>query len=878
MGRQQRTSTTRLPKELREELKLNAGDTQGSKRKRILDRKERRKQERQVKKQRRQPHASHGPSEELLRSESLAGAKVLVATAPSKPSRDVSPRPLKSILKKTKPVKKKQHDEDDEENAPRPIIRKAIKDQLEQDDAEIAYLEKKLKIKDNKKVPKSFEEDGLDFLLEVVDKDFLSDDKLSRGTKRKRVREPELEEDLEDKDEEVLDMDMDNEEDDFDDEEDDGLDDILEGIHLDLDETDEDENGEDPEGDEDDEGEDISDHSGPEEHGEFEGFSSDNESEQENISKGKELDPEPSSKEANTSKYIPPSLRKVSATESEQLAKLRRQIQGLLNRLSEANLLPILSDFEKLYSSNPRGHVTSILTDILISTICDRSSLLDTFMILHAGFVAGVYKLTGIDFGAHIVQRIVEDFDINYKKNNGIEDPATAGKECTNLMSFMSELYNFQVMGCVLMFDFVRMFLSEITELNTELLLKIARNSGHQLRQDDPAALKDLIVMMQPAIAKIGQAKLSTRTKFMIETLTNLKNNRLKSATASSAVTSEATIRMKKLLGSLNTRQLRASEPLRASLSDIRNTETKGKWWLVGASWVGNQATTSTDPQPSSEPKSTSKKSKMIATDDDDFEVGADLLQLAREQRMNTDVRRAIFVTIMSADDYTDAHTRLLKLRLKKAQEREIPRVLIHCCGAEPIYNPYYTLIARKLCGQHSLKMTFTFSLWELFRRMGEDDGGGRGAFDGDDDDDDDEEGVSMRRMINLAKMYGTLIAEGALTLSVLKTLNLAYLQTKTKTFLELMFITAILHSQRNAPQELEEEQKKRRDEKAVMDVFLKINDNVPLVRGVLFFLRKYVRNTDVAGGDEETATVKWGVGVASDALKAIVAREIIEG
>lgn len=382
-------------------------------------------------------------------------------------------------------------------------------------------------------------------------------------------------------------------------------------------------------------------------------------------------------------------------------------------------------------------------------------------------------------------------------------------------------------------------------------------DSGIQLRQDDPAALKDLVLMMQPAISKIGQSNLSVRTKFMIETLTNLKNNRLKSATASSAVTAEATSRMKKLVGSLNNRQLRASEPLRASLADIRNTETKGKWWLVGASWTGNQTS-----EPETLVGKPEKSKNPPDTETGDFGTITDLVQLAREQRMNTDVRRSIFVTVMSAEDYMDAHNRLLKLRLKRKQEPEIPRVLVHCCGSETSYNPYYTLIARKLCGQKSLRMTFTFCLWDIFRRMGEDDGGrAPEVFD----EDEEDEGLGMRKMVNLSRMYGALIAEGALTLAVLKTLNIAYLQTRTKTFLELMFITVILHSQRNTTPE------KGRDEKAIMDIFLKTAENIDLARSILFFLRKHVKGTDVAGGDPETATVRWGVVVASDGLKLLL-------
>ncbi|KAH0607636.1 uncharacterized protein H6S33_002670 [Morchella sextelata] len=874
MPRPVKTSTTRLPRELVQELGLdNPANSRrkGGKNKRLPDRKERRRQERDVKKKQRIHFANHGPPQPI---HSQAGADddsdddeeeapPVAKEAKPKKKKEEEEKP-KSILKKTKrPETRAAVEEKDETSSSRPHIRRAVKDKLAEDDAEISALEKKLKIK-SKKLPASFQEDGLDFLMEGLDEDFLAE--REGGAKRRKtakaVPEPEPEE-----------MDISDEESGEEDEED-RLDDILDGMDLDEDDEDPSEDEDDiPEDDEDDEDEE-----------EFMGIKDDEPSSEKPIDSPAAT---PSTTEApkfaaSTSKYIPPSLRGAPTTDSELLQRLQRTCKGLINRLSEANLLPILGEIEALYRSNPRAHVTATLSDLLITIVCDPSSLMDTFMILHAGLVAGLYKLIGTDFGAHIVQRIVENFDVHYQKTNGIENPASGTKECTNLMSFLAELYNFQVVGCGLMFDLIRIFLGEITELNTELLLKIVRNSGTQLRQDDPTALKDLVVMMQPAINKIGTANMSVRTKFMIETLTNLKNNRLKSTTATSAVTSQSTSRMRKILGSLNTRHLRATEPLRASLDDIRNTETKGKWWLVGASWIGNQAsaetapaeTTTTTPSSSSS-SSSSKPTKKTKKPDSEFGTITDLVELARQQRMNTDVRRSIFVTIMSAEDYTDAHNRLLKLRLKRKQEPEIPRVLVHCCGSEASYNPYYTLIARKLCGQRSLKMTFTFCLWDIFRRMGEDDGGRAAAGEAFDDEEEGDEGLRMRRTVNWARMYGSLIAEGALGLDVLKTLNMAYLQSRTRTFLELLFINVVLHSQRNAVAAAAAGQGGR-DEKAVMDVFMRIAENVDLARSVLYFLRKYVKGTDVAGEEAETATVRWGVGVACAGLKAIVARDTV--
>ena len=291
-------------------------------------------------------------------------------------------------------------------------------------------------------------------------------------------------------------------------------------------------------------------------------------------------------------------------------------------------------------------------------------------------------------------------------------------------------------------------------------LLTNLTGSGLQFRQDDPSSLKNIVILLQQAIEKVGEKNLSVRTKFMIETIHNIKNNRVKTGIAASAVTSEHTIRMKKTLGSLNTRNIKASEPLRIGLKDIRESDKRGKWWLIGASYKDIDSHDRVERAtllPTLATKGTNQPKIMDS-------AAADLIQLAKEHHMNTDVRRSIFIAIMSATDYDDAYLRLQKLRLKRKQEQEIPKVLIHCSGAEKSYNPYYTLVARRVCSDRKLKMGFQLSLWDLFRRMGEGEDD-----DKEDEDNDNENTLGLRYLVNLAKMFGTLVAEGGLALGILK-------------------------------------------------------------------------------------------------------------
>ncbi|KAK7567810.1 hypothetical protein IWX91DRAFT_354634 [Phyllosticta citricarpa] len=865
----------KLPRELLDRIGASApSDRNGRGRNAVTSRKDRRKAERE------QNRVAHRPKPRGSRfSGTAAGESQSEDDDDSPPpppksksraiARDADRNAPKSILKQPVPAakldmkkvskekdSKKEKKQRDASPPPTKKVSKRVQERLDEDEAEIAALEKKLGLKGKKKMPKDFEDDGLADLLDGIDDELdfavsgkrkrsAEDDEWLKNKRRKAGGTLTREESMSDdssheegwEDEELGDSagdeDLGDSEEEEDELEDDGEEDEFSGFSGDESEA--------GLGNQDLEGDEVDDDEVSEDF-------DDEEAEGEQQPKPRENPylPPISAEVKPAGKYIPPSMRGPPTSDAEQT-------QGLLNRLSEANLLTILKDVEQLYLNNPRQYVTSTLIDILLGLICDRTTLQDTFLILHAGFIAAVYKVVGMDFGAQLVERFVSEFDKQYKSFND----ETSGKETTNLMSLMAEMYNFQVIGSNLVFDYIRLFLGELKEINTEFLLRLVRLSGPQLRQDDPSALKDIVILLQKAVTKAGESNLSVRTKFMVETINNLKNNRMKTGVATSTITSEHTTRMKKTLGSLNNRNIKASEPLRIGLKDIMDTEKKGKWWLVGASWRNETE------ENAGEDKTAKEKQKAAKIEPEDIiESGTtDLLQLAKEQRMNTDIRRAIFMSIMSASDYKDAHLRLMKLRLKKSQELEIPKVLIHCSGAEQSYNPYYTLIARRLCSEKQLKKAFQFSLWDLFKRMGENE-------DGDDMDLDEEDGgetLTTRKIVNLGKMFGTLVAEGGQPITVLKTLNFAYLRPKTEAFVEVLLSTVILRSQKKSTG--------ARDEKTLLDIVMVTKDAPQMARGLQYFFKKKVSRAEVGASKAEQETIRWGAGVAFDGLTLPVSR-----
>ena len=732
--------------------------------------------------------------------------------------------------------------------APQKVARH-VKENLAKEDAEIAALEKALGAKDKSKLPRAFEEDGLGDLLEGLDDDHgglrarsgkreLSDGEVWLKAKRRKLQGNAGEvgfsghaEAIRQEDEVVE----------------------IESFH---------EAGADEE-----ENQFLSDaHSGSES---FDGLSEEDDGSDESP-RGHRSSAEPdkvtktprenpyvapttASAQVSSGKYVLPSLRQQRSTEGENMSRLRKQIQGLLNRLSEANMLSIVGDVDKLYQNNPRQHVSGTIVEVLLGLLSDPTSLQDTFIILHAGFIAALHKTVGNDFGARVVQRIGEELFQHYEAHL---DGNTNDKRLVNLTSLLAELYTFQVIGSVLMYDLIRLFLARLSEMNTELLLKIIRNAGSQLRQDDPSSLKAIVQSLQNQISKTGEQAISTKIKFMMETMNSLKNNRMKTGVAASAISSEHTIRMKKMLGTYNQKHIKASEPLRISLKDLQESERRGKWWLVGSSYK--------DEDQYHSPQEINASTGLNENVDDTILEGdgaGDLVQLAKEQRMNTSIRQSIFIAIMSATDCDDAYLRLLKLHLKKSQELEIPKILLHCAGTEMVYNPYYTLLAKKCCSDRKLKMAFQFSLWDVFKQLDD------GDEDYENDDEQNREGrLSMRAMVNLAKMFGNLIADNGLGLGVLKNLNLVYLQPRTEAFVEILLITTILQSQQFASNGA-------RNETVILHIFSQPKEMMELASGLRFFLNKKVSSSDVVSDAHDRETVKWGCKVACSALKTLMGK-----
>ncbi|KAM6214457.1 nucleolar MIF4G domain-containing protein 1 [Rhynchocyon petersi] len=456
-------------------------------------------------------------------------------------------------------------------------------------------------------------------------------------------------------------------------------------------------------------------------------------------------------------KYVPPHGRRaeevVDSQKKEELERLKKQVKGLINRLSEPNMASISGQLEELYMANSRKDMNDTLTGILMSACVTGTVMPSRLMMEHVLLVSILHHTVGIEVGAHFLEAVVRKFDDVYKKGS-------EGKECDNLFTILAHLYNFHVVQSLLIFDILKRLIGTFTEKDIELILLMLKNVGFSLRKDDALSLKELIMEAQKKASGTGsQFQDQTRIRFMLETMLALKNNDMRKIPGYDP---EPVEKLKKLQRTLVRNIGSGAETrLRVSWESVLNAEQVGRWWIIGSSWSGAPMIDSSD-------KTQQKPLKGM--------VSSKILDLARKQRMNTDIRRNIFCTIMTSEDFLDAFEKLLKLGLKDQQEREIVHVLMDCCLQEKTYNPFYAFLAGKFCDyERRFQMTFQFNIWDKFR---------------------DLENLPATNFSNLFHLVAHLLKTKSLPLSILKVIEFSELDKPRVHFLRKVLYMLLMETE----------------------------------------------------------------------------------
>nr|CAH7733343.1 unnamed protein product [Callosobruchus chinensis] len=469
------------------------------------------------------------------------------------------------------------------------------------------------------------------------------------------------------------------------------------------------------------------------------------------------------------SKYVPPALRQDNTKQSEKLLRLRKQLKGLLNRLTESNMHSISTTIEDMYMNNSRNHMNESLTSLILDTVVTEIATPERLLVEHIVLLAVLHANVGTEVGAHFLQQVALQFDKSLSESHDIEN-----KILDNITKIIAQLYNFQLFDSKLVYEILKKFCERFDEKCIECILHVLKNVGFNLRKDNPLELKSFIVEVQKRASEASdEDKDNCRVKFMLDILLAIRNNNVKKIPNYDVSYPE---HLKKVMKGF-IRKGNYVTQLNISLEDLLKADEKGRWWVVGSAWSGTKVT---DQQQTPE----------LARTDNDY--SANILDLARQQHMNTDTRRNIFCIIMAAEDYLDAFNKILHLGLKNQQEREIVNVILHCCLREKKYNPYYSFLAQKFCEyDRKYQGMIKYAIWDKLKSL-----------------------HSWNQQIsNLTKLLTHLFIEKGLVISILKAVEFSELDKVTLRFMRQILIGIMVH----------------KDEEECLQVFMKVSKSEKL-------------------------------------------------
>uniref|UniRef100_A0A183E5Q0 MI domain-containing protein n=1 Tax=Gongylonema pulchrum TaxID=637853 RepID=A0A183E5Q0_9BILA len=425
--------------------------------------------------------------------------------------------------------------------------------------------------------------------------------------------------------------------------------------------------------------------------------------------------------------------RRTGVLETEDRLKLTKCLRGLVNRLNEHTLVGAVKSFSDIFASN--GHngrvlhftvvfefkVKQILFCEISNSVAMDYRLPDRLIIEYAVFIALIHTTVSSEVSSYIIENFIT------KLLGTIANPPE-GKSLENLCIFLAELYNFKVIKVTIVTEVIQRLREEVSDkcmtcltvilslpklreyLNYRFLifvLLIFFNAlicsclvpGAPLRSSAAIDMTDLkcLTETQSFLSGLSETSLKEQQlRYVVEEINDIKNANIRQFT--DKVDSTLYDHYVSIYRGL-TRKMDREKELPMSVDDIVHISERGRWWLVGSAWL---------------PSATGNSQDQLVTDkaaEKDAFFSPSLLQLAKNAKMNTTIRRNIFCTIMSStvmellqldfQDEADAFEKLLRLSLKGQQEREIVHICVHCALREASYNPFYAAVIDHLCCYH---------------------------------------------------------------------------------------------------------------------------------------------------------------------------------
>lgn len=371
--------------------------------------------------------------------------------------------------------------------------------------------------------------------------------------------------------------------------------------------------------------------------------------------------------------YIPPArLRALQSQVTDKSSKeyqrmaweaLKKSINGLINKVNVSNIKFIVPE---LFGENlVRGR------GLFCRSIMKAQAASLPFTPIYAAMAAIVNtKLPQV--GELLLSRLVVQFRKAFKRN----DKAV----CISSTTFIAHLCNQQVVHEMLAAQILLLLLHKPTDDSVEIAVGLTREVGQHLEEmSGPIAL----AVFDQFRNILHEADIDKRVQYMIEVLFQVRKDRYKD---NPAVKEELDLveeedQITHRLGLDD--EIETQDGLNIFKYDEQWEEHQEAYARLKAEILGEG---SDDEDEDNEDESSEEESD-------------DERQMDIKDQSNTDLvnlRRTIYLTIMSSIDFEECCHKLMKISLPAGLEHELPSMIIECCSQERTYSKFYGLIGER--------------------------------------------------------------------------------------------------------------------------------------------------------------------------------------
>lgn len=372
--------------------------------------------------------------------------------------------------------------------------------------------------------------------------------------------------------------------------------------------------------------------------------------------------------------YIPPArLRALQAQITDKKSKeyqrmaweaLKKSINGLINKVNVSNIKHIVPE---LFGENlVRGR------GLFCRSIMKAQAASLPFTPIYATMAAIVNtKLPQV--GELLLHRLIVQFKKAYKRN----DKAV----CLSSTTFIAHLCNQQVAHEVLAAQILLLLLNKPTDDSVEIAVGLTREVGQHIEEmNAPIAL----AVFDQFRNILHEQDIDKRVQYMIEVLFQVRKDRYKD---NPAIKEDLDLVEEEDQITHNTKlddDVEVQDSLNVFKFDPEWEEHEAAYKQLKAEILG-EADGSDDEYESDDSSDNEEKKE-----ERDLEI---------KDQTNTDLvnlRRTIYLTIMSSVDFEECCHKLMKVTLPPGQESELPSMVIECCSQERTYSKFYGLIGER--------------------------------------------------------------------------------------------------------------------------------------------------------------------------------------